>query len=277
MMCGAFVCSSPERTDDGSARLLDAGTTCLGRSKNTESPSNSPLAFRTKIIQGLFDGDGCASVKAGTIQFTSEQNCDLVHRLLKRAGINSCRNGKAHLVIQSAEDVARAVDLPIFLSATGRQENAKIIASINEASHSKGSLHNMPLMRKILEIREREHALTGVIRFRIFDEFGVVLNLKIIRHLVAKGLPPVNTKLVSIYFALLERVLQESDVPLYCLVRRIKEETGYQESLSKAYDWLHKSSTPKDAKFALSDGYELSLSFLEAYPHLRKYVPEIPA
>ena len=89
----------------------------------------APYEIRLKFLQGITDGDGCATIKGQRIDISSCYNSHFFKRLLKTLGIEA-RSTERKTIINKQENIIRAAKLPFFLYAETRQKNANKLASM---------------------------------------------------------------------------------------------------------------------------------------------------
>ncbi len=95
---------------------------------------------------------------------------------------------------------------------------------------------------------------------------------KTIIRLIKTERKPINETVVRTYFELPKRHLKDPNANISQLSRDVKEENNYTGSLKSMWNWLRGLRTPRDVKFALSDGYSVDPSLFDAYPHLKEYL-----
>ncbi|MFX0078785.1 MAG: LAGLIDADG family homing endonuclease [Candidatus Hermodarchaeota archaeon] len=237
---------------------------------------NAPRSFQIKVLQGMFDGDGWANLSNRVIGIDSKQNQESIHKLLDQVGIRATKYDTEMIRIESKEEIRNALELPIFLSATGRFAALKRIVQMNEAPSLVEPLCDRPLMRKILQLHNENRDLSpGRISILIQEELGIVIGRNAINRLLKKGEEAlvIDEIKVRTYFSLLEKFLKEPNEVKHLLFRRVKNETGYKGSLRSMDHWLAGRIT-FDVKLALSDGYQVSQVLLDNFPQLRRYLPK---
>jgi hypothetical protein len=237
---------------------------------------DSPRSFQIRVLQGLFDGDGWALVVGGKIGIASKVNTDFIEQLLLCVGIKPNREKLHQLSIQSQENIQKAAELPIFLSATEKLENINEILRMLDQTRSLGTpIDNLPLIRQIQDIGQDPRLSLGRIRLKIYKELGITLSPRTIGRIIDQGDErlKIDNDTVQIFFRLLELKQQYPTVPHSQLARRTNEETKNTINFETLRGWL-RGNVPRDVKRALSDGYPLSQELLQAYPYLRQYLPK---
>jgi hypothetical protein len=235
---------------------------------------DAPRSFQIKVLQGLFDGDGWANLPNRVIGIDSKQNQESIHKLLDQVGIKATKYDTEMVRIESKEEIRNTLELPIFLSATGRFAALKRIVQMNEAPSLVEPLCDRPLMRKILQLHNENSDLSpGRIGVLIQQELGTVIGRNAISRLLKKGEDAlvIDEIKVKAYFSLLEQYLQEPNEVKHRLFRRVKKETGYRGSLRSMDHWLA-GRIPIDVKLALSDGYNVSQILLDTFSQLKRYL-----
>lgn len=255
---------------------FEAGQTHSNTPAKIDWVLQAPKDFQTKVLQGLFDGDGWASVNPREIGIQTEQISGLVHRILERVGVSSTWNGRDTVRISLREGVQAAVELPVFLSAKGRQENAqKILEMSTRGLRSTTDVVGLPVTRRVLELGQDINRSHDQIMQRVFDEFGVALTHKIIGDILGRGEESlkINENTVKTYFELLTLRQQHPQASDLHIAKQAKAETGASTSANTLTTWL-KGAVPADVKRALSDGHEVDPALLASYPRLRYLVAE---
>lgn len=81
--------------------------------------TESPMYFRKCFLQGLFDGDGSASLGGWYISNSCHPNQDLIKEILKTFRIK-CHINSDGVVISENRSILTASKIPLFKNATGR-------------------------------------------------------------------------------------------------------------------------------------------------------------
>ncbi len=131
----------------------------------------APYNIQLKFLQGLNDGDGWASVCNQAIGNTSGVNKPIILKLLQKFEIRSFEAGQ-NVQITNSESVNKAVQLPFFMMASGRQKSAEKIAEMIEGRSSErtGEIP-IEIYSRMLELRKNGYS-HGRIAESIFDETG---------------------------------------------------------------------------------------------------------
>ncbi len=154
---------------------------CLGL-KDSESKTfdsvnadwilSAPGEWRTPFLQGVCDGDGCASIKAQYLSIGTSSNTEFYQDLLKSFGIESHKGDRA-VAISAKDSVKRAEDVGMFRYAASRKENLEKFAKmIDTFDHSREmTTTEINLVRKM----RGEGKSWGVISESLYDKFGHTL------------------------------------------------------------------------------------------------------
>jgi len=256
---------------------LEPGQTHTYNPVNIDWVLDAPRALQIKILQGLFDGDGWSSVSHTQIGIASGPNADIIKQLLLRVGIEARENVTTDsLLIRKQDSIRKCVELPLFLSATERQEKAeKIVEMIDCTRPESETVDNLPLIRRILELGDNLSLNNNQIRMKIYKEFGITISPATIGRIIKQGDErlKIDQEVVQTFFRVLELQQQTLDATSWQVAKHAYEETGTAKSLSTLTNWLNRH-VPRDVRRALSDGYSVSHELLQAYPHLRQYIPE---
>lgn len=89
----------------------------------------APSEWTVPFLQGLADGDGCASIKAFCLSIASITNQQLFRRLLKRIGLHSTIDGRS-VVIRKQNEIVKASKIPLFRHTTGRLKRLRDLAKM---------------------------------------------------------------------------------------------------------------------------------------------------
>ncbi len=237
---------------------------------------DAPRSFQIKILQGLFDGDSWASVINSEIGIASKVNTDFIEQLLLQVEIkpNKCESNQ--LLIKTKNTLRQAVELPIFLSATNRFECAnKIIHMLDRTRLSPTAIDNLPLIRRIHEIRQDMHLSIGQIRIKIYEEFRITLSYGAIKRILDNidERQKIDYDTVQTFFRVLELKQQFPNISHRQLARRAIEETNSTKSIETLRGWI-RGNIPRDAKRAFSEGYFFNKEILRVNPYLYKYLPK---
>ncbi|MFX1474940.1 MAG: hypothetical protein ACFFCO_05625, partial [Promethearchaeota archaeon] len=235
-------------------------------------------AFRIKVTQGLSDGDGW--VDMGGFGIAAERQGSFVEPLLQSLGFSPYR-GKSdsgfNPFVGGTQQLRLLSELPVFLSASGRQESLVKLVRMRESARSKGNqIEDLPLIR-LIQKRARELPQKGQdvrIREEIFDNFGVTIAPQSIKRIIEKGLERlrIDEKAVKAYVQFLKLRLSSPTESVSSHSLKVREETGYTGSLTTYSSWARGETVPRAVKRAISDNHPLiDKELLEAYPHLQKY------
>ena len=114
---------------------------CLGlkdsESKTHDSVSadwilEAPESWRTPFLQGVCDGDGCASLKSQYLSIGTTPNSEFYRKLLESFGIKS-HDGDGAVVVSGMDNVKRAHEVGMFRYAASRKENLEKLTKMIES------------------------------------------------------------------------------------------------------------------------------------------------
>jgi hypothetical protein len=152
--------------------------TCLGlessESKTYDSVSadwilDSPLDWRVAFVQGICDGDGCASLASQYISIATTSNSEFFQKLLNTFEVES-HIGDGAIVVSAHNSIARLAELGIFRYAADRKQNLdKLKIMMKTWDHSRQMTEDE--LRRI-HILRKDGMSWGKISETIFDEFG---------------------------------------------------------------------------------------------------------
>jgi HEAT repeat protein len=273
---------------------------------------NCTKEMRKRIIQGYFDGDGDASPSGKQIKVASCSQTDFIEPLLRSLGIKATRGlsgGSVYLRITSNDDLRRAINLPVFKVARGRQENAdKILKMIEgiDISYAGRRFNNLPVIRLVQKLGESRHRSHSQVRELIFDITGITLGRTTIRRIIKEGEARlrIDWKAVTAFFSLYKQeLLEPTFTERRCSargliaslrlkrIRQIRKDIGTTKTEQALQGWLGERRVPRDVVRALSEARRTSdglvleppegprifvtEKLLNAYPHLRRYLPDL--
>ncbi|MFX0168919.1 MAG: LAGLIDADG family homing endonuclease [Candidatus Hodarchaeota archaeon] len=141
----------------------------------------APEAQRIAFLQGLNDGDGCASVLDQRLSNTCGPNIPFVQELLATFNIPSTHD-KFRVRISSLKGLIRAAKLPFFRHATDRQTNAEKITKMAQVRLiQQPGVSSPEMLDRMIELKD-QHFSNGQIAEIIFDEMGISFNPSTIRR-----------------------------------------------------------------------------------------------
>lgn len=169
--------------------------TCLGldRSERTSRTPvkadwllQAPHLVRLRFLQGINDGDGCASLKAQEITVCGSTNISFIENLLSTFKIKSYSSPRKGVSIKNQEGIILAAKLPFFLHATDRQSNADIL---HEMMQKRKTQRYKPLDDDVINLMRELQAngnSVGTIAELIFKKYGISLGHSSIRNHLSK-------------------------------------------------------------------------------------------
>ncbi|KXH76753.1 MAG: hypothetical protein AM326_01945 [Candidatus Thorarchaeota archaeon SMTZ-45] len=154
---------------------------CLGlkdTASKTHDPINAdwilsaPLSWKKPFLQGLCDGDGCASKASQYLSIATSTNTRFFQDLLKSMKMTS-HEGDGAVVISSHESVKRANEIGIFRYATSRKENLAKLAKMMNTYDNERELK--PAEIALVKRMRSQRKSWGAISEALFDKFGHTL------------------------------------------------------------------------------------------------------
>lgn len=124
------------------------------------------------MLNGIYDGDGCAYIRGWQITNAARPNQEFFNRLLRTFNIKSVTRGPKS-IIETKESLRLASFLPIFRFATGKVEKTNLMVKMMK--NSGGILRRddyYKIMNRIVTLN-REGLQPRDIPFSIYNEFGV--------------------------------------------------------------------------------------------------------
>lgn len=142
---------------------------------------NAPNELKIAFLQGLNDGDGCASVKDQCLSNTCGPNISLVQKLLASFDITSSHD-EYRVRIYSLNGIIQATDLPFFRHATKRQSNARKLAQMAKIrQHQPHGINSPEILDRMIELHDMGCSM-GRIAEILFDEFNVSFDSSTVRR-----------------------------------------------------------------------------------------------
>ncbi len=245
-------CSSP------SAFLTWFNEAVLGlppRGNHTYNPAkmdwilgkHAPRELKIRFIQGLFDGDGHADPGNLVVSVAVYGNTDFVSKLLFEFGIETGGSKHERLGITEHDSLQSAVGLPVFLSATTRQEKAEKVLRMLECTRSKGPFDDLPVIRYVQELGKDADRAYSEIREMVFDKYQVTLVNDCIQAIIKGGDKrlKIDQDIVDAFFHTLNLHRRFRHTNFTHTARKVLKETGVDRSLRAVIGWLD-GQVPED-------------------------------
>jgi len=141
----------------------------------------SPKDLRTAFLQGLNDGDGCASVKDQCLSNTCGPNIPFVQKLLETFDITSTHD-KYRVRVYSLNGIIQSTELPFFRHATDRQANAQKLAKMAQIRQTQPpGLISSEMLDRMIELHDQGLSF-GRIAEALYDEQGISLDPSTVRR-----------------------------------------------------------------------------------------------
>ncbi|MFX1474339.1 MAG: hypothetical protein ACFFCO_02530 [Promethearchaeota archaeon] len=236
-------------------------------------------AFRTKVLQGLFDGDGWVTFGVRSqVGIASEAQGELVESLLRSVGIQSIRDRSEsscfNLIINAKDMIRLSYDLPLFHSATVKQELLEKVVQMQASTLPPTvKIQDLPLVRFIQDAAELGKSVKEIWT-EVYERVGISLSGEGIQKIIREGAERlrIDRGVVKAYTQLLKLQLSCPQESIPTLARRVIEETGVDRSIDTYRIWAKGKRVPIDVKRAISINHpSIDDVLLKAYPHLHKY------
>ena len=133
---------------------------------------NSPKEMIIWILNGVYDGDGCAYIRGWQITNADQPNQEFVNDLLNIFDIKSVSRGPKS-VIETKGSLIVAAKLPIFRFATGKLEDSKKLIKLMENSNSISKRMDYDKIMKRIVNLNKEGSHPKDIPIKIFEEFNI--------------------------------------------------------------------------------------------------------
>jgi len=165
---------------------------CLGltpQQLSTYTPINAPWILiaprqiRIRILQGLNDGDGHVLTGYEQLGNACEINSKFLKELLKTFEIKSIINVR-RVIIENRESILRAIELPFFLHAHGRQEKAIKLGKMarNKRRHLR-SVVSKQVADDIIKLHEMGNSSGAIVEI-IYDTHNICYSFGRIRKII---------------------------------------------------------------------------------------------
>ena len=133
---------------------------------------SAPKEWKTSFLQGLCDGDGCASIKSQYLSIATTANTDFFMDFLKSLDIQS-HKGDGAVVINKRDSVKKMNEIGMFRYAKSRKDNLEKLTKMIESIDYSNPLSDAEI-KHIKELRSSGKSW-GSISESLFDKFGRTL------------------------------------------------------------------------------------------------------
>lgn len=130
---------------------------------------SAPTSWRTSFLQGVCDGDGCASKAAQFLSIGTSANSEFYRNLLKSFGMKTHEGGGA-VVVSSHDSMKRAAEIGMFRYATSRKENLAKLAKMIDTYYTSPEMSPSEIAY-VKKMRSQGNSW-GSISEALFDKFG---------------------------------------------------------------------------------------------------------
>jgi len=132
----------------------------------------SPENFRVAILNGIYDGDGCAYIRGWQVTNACGPNQIFLQKLLDSFGIRSKIRGPK-VVIETKDDLRKASRLCLFKFASERVDKTKSLIKMLENSKYVHSRKDYDLIiERILRLHKAGYKPKDI-PLKVFDEFRI--------------------------------------------------------------------------------------------------------
>lgn len=141
-----------------------------------------PHDWRVAFLQGITDGDGCATVKGFYTDISTTTNSDFLVRLMASLGVHASPS-PAGVRIHRKEDTRRSEELPLFKHAVGRQGRLAQLRIMSESA--KWRRISERELETIMDLR-RQGFNPGHITEILWNRFGTLRRAQTIRKIIKR-------------------------------------------------------------------------------------------
>jgi len=144
-----------------------------------------PEDWRVALLQGIADGDGCASIRSFNAFISSQTNQSFLVRLLGSFGIQA-RPTSHSLEIENKKSIRKANALPLFKHALGRQETLTQLVDMFHWAKQWGSKRIPPEEIKVIMNLYNQGFSSGQITEALWSRLGVARHPSSIRRIIKR-------------------------------------------------------------------------------------------
>ncbi len=141
-----------------------------------------PHDWRVAFLQGIADGDGCATIKGFYAEISTAVNSDFLARILASLGVHASPSPTGAR-IYGKEDIRRSEELPLFRHAVGRQERLTQLRIMTESAKWR-RISEREL--KIIVDLHRQGFKSGQITEILWNRFGALRQPGTIRETIKR-------------------------------------------------------------------------------------------
>ena len=144
---------------------------------------SSPRHLRIAFLQGLSDGDGCASYKANYFSISTHTNHEFAKALLGSFGLDTYTS-KTYVRTRDIESLRNAAAVPPFKYATTRQDDLVKAVKLADATrrHIESNPPSADEIRFMAALRDKGLAFSAI-REQLYCKYGYTLDGRTIRRL----------------------------------------------------------------------------------------------
>jgi hypothetical protein len=141
----------------------------------THSPVNAdwiiaaPERWRHSFLQGVCDGDGCASLAAQYVSIATSSNAEFLKRLLSTFGMMS-HDGDTAIAVTAKDSLTKARDLVLFRYAKHRAVNLEKLGTMMTTWDNSREISQE--QRGLIEDLREKGVSWGRISEIIYDKYG---------------------------------------------------------------------------------------------------------
>jgi hypothetical protein len=146
----------------------------------------TPANFRTAVLNGIYDGDGCAYIRGWQIANACGPNQIFLQKLLDTFGIRSNIRGPK-VLIETKDDLRKASQLCVFKFALDKRDKTKTLIKMLENSKYIHSRKDYDLIiERILRLHKAGYKPKDI-PLKVFDEFRIGIHPRRIYTILKRG------------------------------------------------------------------------------------------
>ena len=138
------------------------------------------------VLNGIYDGDGCAYIRGWQITNAARPNQDFINNILKRFKIKSVTRGPKS-IIETKGSLVSAASLPIFRFATGKVEKTKHLIKMMENSNFISERDDYNKIMKNIFTLYRKGISQKDIPFHIYKKYKIGVHPRRIYTVLKRG------------------------------------------------------------------------------------------
>ncbi len=142
-----------------------------------------PEDWRVAFLQGIADGDGCATIKGFYTEISTTVNPDFLVRLLASLGVHASPSPTG-VRIRRKEDIRRAEQLPMFRYAVGRQNRlTQLTAMLDSMKRQQVSEKEL---KTIMDLH-RQGFTPGIITEMLWSKYRITRRPTVLARIIKRN------------------------------------------------------------------------------------------